>query len=235
MQTKRCKKCGQEKPLTSFKRSMDKRRKTSRRVADHRRRNPDGRRSVCNACRKTVTRRNKGAKPRAEITAAAAEGRKKRSLDSRDKALRSFLNSLYSLRRQRCEDQGLSLGTVKYQHRYRTDPVFREREIARTWQRKSASGVLRTDARSSRTVEDDGTLDSATVRRLFADATWCPYCGERMLPRDKTLDHMQPVSRGGKHSITNVVVCCRSCNSRKHTMPLMQWLRVATESTLALQ
>lgn len=40
----------------------------------------------------------------------------------------------------------------------------------------------------------------------------CQYCGSG---KDLTLDHLIPVSKGGKSTWTNLVTACRSCNARK--------------------
>jgi len=42
----------------------------------------------------------------------------------------------------------------------------------------------------------------------------CAYCGARGRLEQ---EHVIPVSRGGRHSIHNVVPACRSCNARKAT------------------
>jgi 5-methylcytosine-specific restriction endonuclease McrA len=55
-----------------------------------------------------------------------------------------------------------------------------------------------------------------TKHRLFArDRQICGYCGGHFADSDLTVEHIQPVSRGGKHDWTNVVTACRSCNTRK--------------------
>ena len=52
--------------------------------------------------------------------------------------------------------------------------------------------------------------------RLFArDRHVCGYCAERFAESELTVEHIQPVSRGGRHEWTNVVTACRSCNTRK--------------------
>ena len=43
----------------------------------------------------------------------------------------------------------------------------------------------------------------------------CQYCGDRITPKNLTLDHVVPASKNGKKSWTNVVSACRSCNQRK--------------------
>ena len=53
------------------------------------------------------------------------------------------------------------------------------------------------------------------VRRvLFCRDNWrCAYCGREGGPRDLTMDHVKPLSRGGAHRWDNVVSACRRCNS----------------------
>ena len=41
----------------------------------------------------------------------------------------------------------------------------------------------------------------------------CVYCGKK--PKKLTKDHITPISKGGDHTMMNIVPACRSCNSRK--------------------
>jgi 5-methylcytosine-specific restriction endonuclease McrA len=43
----------------------------------------------------------------------------------------------------------------------------------------------------------------------------CQYCESHFSPKDLTLDHVVPVSKGGGKSWTNIVTACRECNQRK--------------------
>jgi len=55
-----------------------------------------------------------------------------------------------------------------------------------------------------------------TKHRLFVrDRQVCAYCGGHFAELDLTVEHILPVSRGGRHEWTNVVTACRSCNTRK--------------------
>lgn len=47
------------------------------------------------------------------------------------------------------------------------------------------------------------------------DNQTCAYCGVRSRGDNMNLDHVIPVSRGGKSSWLNVVLSCYSCNSKK--------------------
>lgn len=115
-------------------------------------------------------------------------------------------------------DPTLASTALEFRAKYHLDHEFRAREIKRTHKRRSDEehGLF----------FDDGSLTGEVVRRLFGEAEDCPYCGRWMASDDKTLDHVWPRSKGGWHSATNAVVCCHSCNSRKHARPPATWLKL---------
>lgn len=59
--------------------------------------------------------------------------------------------------------------------------------------------------------------DASLSRRniLWRDENKCQYCETELNESNETLDHVLPVSRGGKHEWTNLVACCRKCNAHK--------------------
>ena len=51
----------------------------------------------------------------------------------------------------------------------------------------------------------------------------CNYCGRPCSPKELTMDHIVPISRGGKSTKGNVVPSCKECNiNKKHLLP-MEW------------
>lgn len=55
-----------------------------------------------------------------------------------------------------------------------------------------------------------------TRRNIFyRDRNRCQYCGKVFVQRDLNLDHVVPLSRGGRSEWTNVVAACVPCNGRK--------------------
>jgi 5-methylcytosine-specific restriction endonuclease McrA len=46
----------------------------------------------------------------------------------------------------------------------------------------------------------------------------CHYCGKRFKPVELTMDHIVPLSKGGKSTKGNVVPCCKECNNKKKYM-----------------
>lgn len=56
-------------------------------------------------------------------------------------------------------------------------------------------------------------------------ATQCYYC-QIPLDRDSvTMDHIVPVSRGGKSTKGNVVPCCKECNNNKKALTPVEWVQ----------
>ncbi len=56
-----------------------------------------------------------------------------------------------------------------------------------------------------------------TRRSVFVrDNSQCQYCGDSA----ESIDHVVPRSRGGRHIWTNVVACCRRCNTNKANLLL---------------
>jgi 5-methylcytosine-specific restriction endonuclease McrA len=52
-------------------------------------------------------------------------------------------------------------------------------------------------------------------RMLTRDNYTCAYCGKRCAESEATVDHVLPVSRGGRSSWGNTVTACWKCNQRK--------------------
>lgn len=51
----------------------------------------------------------------------------------------------------------------------------------------------------------------------------CAYCGTNK--SKMTMDHVLPLSRGGRHCVANVVPACGQCNKMKADMTVMEWKR----------
>jgi len=47
------------------------------------------------------------------------------------------------------------------------------------------------------------------------DRSRCQYCGKKPSIKELNLDHVIPLSRGGRSTWENIVCCCVECNGRK--------------------
>lgn len=78
-------------------------------------------------------------------------------------------------------------------------------------------------ARLSKVETDPGLTRSALRKR---DGDKCYYChrvmdfsravGRKFHDLHATIEHLEPISRGGSHTFDNCVLACRSCNLTKH-------------------
>ena len=92
-----------------------------------------------------------------------------------------------------------------------------------------ARARVRNDKREERLKGlHDGTVTDKAILRLKTERLLCPYCGVG-LNNNIHLDHMQPVSLGGKHSIKNLMSCCDVCNIKKSNKPFDEWVSVLRE------
>jgi 5-methylcytosine-specific restriction endonuclease McrA len=62
---------------------------------------------------------------------------------------------------------------------------------------------------------------STALLKLFREShEHCHYCGVWLELRFRTIDHVVPLSKGGRHNMDNIVVACKPCNCKKHdSMP----------------
>jgi 5-methylcytosine-specific restriction endonuclease McrA len=83
---------------------------------------------------------------------------------------------------------------------------------------RDRSRVYQNDRRARET--DGGSLDPVFLRHLWdAHKGLCFYC-EKPLTEYRCLEHLTPLSRGGKNQPFNLVYSCKSCNSKKRQMSL---------------
>ena len=74
-----------------------------------------------------------------------------------------------------------------------------------------------------RAVIEDTEITLEQVNKLIEDSNnicfWCDIDIEKM-----HLDHVYPLSKGGGHTISNLVVSCSTCNLRKNAKDPEVWL-----------
>ena len=79
--------------------------------------------------------------------------------------------------------------------------------------------------------KEDLTRERRKARELRESQWWkrrlakgiCYYCGRKTAPKNLTMDHIVPISRGGKSAKGNVVPCCKECNNAKKQLLPMEW------------
>jgi 5-methylcytosine-specific restriction protein A len=69
------------------------------------------------------------------------------------------------------------------------------------------------------------------ARKLRQSAWWrrkiskgiCYYCGRSVDTRELTMDHIVPLTRGGKSTKGNLVPACKDCNNKKKYLLPIEW------------
>lgn len=75
---------------------------------------------------------------------------------------------------------------------------------------------------------DDGTVTEEYKRYMFDEQHGrCAYCGCDLSESGKHIDHIIPISRGGRHTANNVQWTCPTCNLSKGDKLEEEWLTKA--------
>lgn len=80
---------------------------------------------------------------------------------------------------------------------------------------------------------DDASIkkERDKARKLRSSQWWkrkrssgiCHYCANNFIPSELTMDHVIPLSRGGKSQKFNLVPCCKECNTKKRQLLPFEW------------
>jgi len=79
--------------------------------------------------------------------------------------------------------------------------------------------------------EQDIRREKEKARRLRKTAWWmrktqegtCYYCNRDVGRNNLTMDHVVPLSRGGKSKKGNIVPACKECNNKKKYLIPIEW------------
>ena len=79
--------------------------------------------------------------------------------------------------------------------------------------------------------EDTIRREKIKARNLRATHWWrnkiqkgvCHYCGRQVGREQLTMDHVVPISRGGKSKKGNIVQACKDCNNKKKYLLPIEW------------
>lgn len=83
----------------------------------------------------------------------------------------------------------------------------------------------------SEVSEQDVRREREKSRELRRSRWWrnrlaqghCHWCGGTFPAEELTMDHIVPISRGGRATRNNVVPACKECNNKKKYLLPMEW------------
>ena len=61
-----------------------------------------------------------------------------------------------------------------------------------------------------------GDVTSNQLLKLQQNAKVCYWCGINLKGKATHIDHYIPISKGGEHTLSNLVASCDKCNLIKH-------------------
>jgi len=82
------------------------------------------------------------------------------------------------------------------------------------------------------TVSEDDIKKEREKARVLRKTQWwkrrlakgvCYYCRRHFKSSELTMDHIVPVTRGGRTTKGNVATVCRECNHKKKYLLPMEW------------
>jgi 5-methylcytosine-specific restriction endonuclease McrA len=113
--------------------------------------------------------------------------------------------------------------TIRKRQRQRHDAEINAQRC-REWRAVNAEKTrlyVATRRARKRNNPDSVGISERDWLRLVRRYRGCAYCGAITI--NVELDHVVPLSKGGRHAIGNVLPACKSCNSRKNSRLLADW------------
>lgn len=125
--------------------------------------------------------------------------------------------------RKRYQDKKLFL--INQQRKYRQEHYDRRIEVEREARKRNREKyrISRNERQLKRErVKKEKTYLVLTkeLNKLYRDP--CFVCGST---KNQSIDHIIPLSRGGNHSIGNLMTLCRSCNASKNAKLMIEWYK----------
>lgn len=79
--------------------------------------------------------------------------------------------------------------------------------------------------RAKKMLADTGKVTKAFLYKLY-NCTVCFYCDKKTPKAKRTIEHIVPLIKGGKHHPKNLVMACKSCNFSKQAKDLEAFLKL---------
>ena len=190
--TKLCRTCQEHRPLSEFHRNKTK---------------SDGRGSNCKTCSEAYKVRYRARPGNKERQAEAnSRWRAQNAAHKKDAAQRWYTEN--------------RAATIDRSARWAASHPEKAKGSSRQWARRNpemrAAYQRRRSACKAAAEQDGHTYEDLLASWAERGLDDCVYCGGEF----EHVDHAVPLSRGGPHTLDNLVPSCASCNCSKGTMTL---------------
>ena len=195
--TKICTKCGVEKELSEFSFRSD--------ANDYRR---QCKQCVSNNAKIRYIKNIESVKEYQILNKDKIQERRKR---------RYILNSdeIKAKRREYCKNNP---DKIKKQRReYYLKNQEKVKEIQKNYRKTEAGRMVAKNMKHRRrTANKKGDVTTNQLLELQQNEKVCYWCNTSLKGKKIHIDHYIPLSKGGKHTLSNLVVSCSTCNNEKH-------------------
>jgi 5-methylcytosine-specific restriction endonuclease McrA len=100
----------------------------------------------------------------------------------------------------------------------------RNKKYQKKYHKNNPEKSFNKTARRRAKIGDQGITKEEWLSVMNSTGWKCFYCDCSLIEKKvRTVDHIIPLSRGGKHCVDNLVPCCRKCNSSKHNKLFTEW------------
>ncbi len=72
-------------------------------------------------------------------------------------------------------------------------------------------------------AEQDRRPENAKSLLIVMQKNECYYCHKFITHKTATIDHMQPIQRGGSYDFENLCAACKKCNDEKCSMTVAEY------------
>lgn len=161
---------------------------------------------------------------------------------SKDKEYRTLrkdhINALRRLRKKRWRMAGKPPTPQRPKRKTYVPPPWYGRENTRRWRAKNPEWAkqnnrkawLRRRARlAAASIGNEQTILGFVNSVRTKKYVRCYYCQTKTAGKTCHIDHIVPLSKGGRHSIDNLCVSCPGCNLSKHNRLLRDYIKLGQQ------
>lgn len=201
MTTKLCRKCNTTKSTTEFHKD-----RTSK----------DGLCFCCIECKKIYREKNKESisKYHKEYREKNKEILNKRSKEYQNKYKykhkqdKEYYKKYYEKNKQKISER------IKKYHIDNKERMELKQKIYK--KTESAKISIKNTRMKRRTITKTGDVTTQQLQELYENSKFCYWCNTNLKNKKIHLDHYIPLSKGGEHTLSNLVVSCPHCNLSKN-------------------
>ena len=190
MTTKLCSKCNTTKTITEFYKD-----RTSK----------DGLHSLCKQCKNALSKiyiqKNKQVKNK--YNKIHYETRKEKGY----KQDKEYYKEYYQKNKKRISER------IKKYHIDNKERMELKQKIYK--KTESAKISIKNTRMKRRTIKKQGDVTTAQLAKLLQDSKHCYWCNNSLKGITPHIDHYIAISKGGQHTLSNLVVSCPHCNHIK--------------------